>query len=87
MKISSDLRQIEFDVEVAVPTRCLMAWRAGCLELRSCFKGTFQSSKTARAERGDTNRMTLYGTFVHKSNYIAMNIIPMFSFPSLNSFP
>lgn len=81
MKISNDLKQMEFDIGVAVPTRCLMVWRAGSSDLRSCFKRTFQSLKTARAEYRDTNCMTLYGTFVHKSNYIAMNIISMFSFP------
>jgi len=87
MKFSNDLKQMEFDIGVAVPTRCLMVWRAGCSELRSCFKRTFQSLKTAPAEYRDTNSMTLNGTFVNKSNYIAMNIIPVFSFPRLKSFP
>lgn len=58
-----DLRKIEFDIGVAVPTRCLMAWLVGDSRIKVIFlKGTFKkkgSSKTATVESVLTNSMTL----------------------------
>lgn len=91
--VPKDLRKIEFDIRVVVPTRCLMAWLAGSLELRSYFKGIFQSSKKGENETAegvecaDTRIACLGGTFVQESNHIRMNIILVFSITCQKLFP